>query len=148
MSTILSLSSPYRIAMDSDGFAFVTDASSTVIKLNLKHGSYRNFATIPNANLMGAAFDKDGTLIVCSESQNLIHYLGENGQLLKNLSVNSPRDIMIASNGIVYVLSTRLQRIFTISADYVAKLFAGSTAGFSNGNRLTATFREPRGYLV
>jgi outer membrane protein assembly factor BamB len=103
MSTILSLINPIRIANDSDGFAFVTDASSTVIKLNLKDGSYTNFVTIPNAKLVGAAFDKDGTLIVCSESQNLIYYLGKNGQLLKRLSVEFPRDIMIASNGIVYV---------------------------------------------
>jgi hypothetical protein len=101
MSTILSLNVPHRIAINSDGFAFVTAYSSTVIKLNLKVGSYANFATIPTAQLIGAAFDKDGTLIVCSESQNLIHYLGKNGKLLKSLPVNSPRDIMIASNGIV-----------------------------------------------
>jgi streptogramin lyase len=146
MSTILKIVSPWRIAIDSDGFAFVTDTSSTVIKLNLKDESYTNFTTIPNADLIGVAFDKDGTLLVCSESQNLIHYLGKNGELLKSLSVKSPRDIMIASDGIVYVSSTELHEIFTISADYVVKLFAGSTAGFSNGNRLTATFDGPRGY--
>jgi outer membrane protein assembly factor BamB len=147
MSTILSLFNPYRIAIDSDGFAFVTSFSTTVIKLNLKDGSYTNFATITNAQLVGAAFDKDGTLIVCSESENLIYYLGENGQLLKSLTVNSPRDIMIASNGIVYVSSIVSHQIFTISESYVVQIFAGgSTAGFSNGNRLTATFNGPRGY--
>jgi streptogramin lyase len=146
MSTILSLSSPYRIAMDSDGFAFVTASSTTVIKLNRNYGSYTNFATIPNGQLLGAAFDKDGTLIVCSGSQNFIHYLGKNGQLLKSLSVKSPRDIMIASNGIVYVSSSSIHQIFTISADYGVKRFAGSTAGYSNGDRLTATFDRPRGY--
>jgi outer membrane protein assembly factor BamB len=145
MSTLINVGSD-RIAIDSDGFAFVTAFSSTVIKLNLKDGSYTTFATIPNAELIGAAFDKDGTLIVCSETQNLIHYLGKNGQLLKRLSVNSPRDIMIASNGIVYVSSTRFHQIFTISADYVVKLFAGSKAGYSNGDRLTATFNQPKGY--
>jgi exosome complex RNA-binding protein Rrp4 len=76
----------------------------------------------------------------------LIHYLGKKGKLLKSVSVNKPRNIMIASNGIVYVSSTRSHQIFTISADYVVKLFAGSTAGFSKGNRLTATFNEPKGY--
>jgi streptogramin lyase len=146
MSTIITLFDPFRIAIDSDGFAFVTDTSSTVIKLNLKDGSYTNFATIPNAQIRAAAFDKDGTLIVSSEWQNLIHCLGKNGEWLKSLSVKSPRDIMIASDGIVYVSSTELNLIFTISADYVVKLFAGSTAGYSNGNRFTATFSAPKGY--
>jgi outer membrane protein assembly factor BamB len=118
---------PRRIAIGSDGFAFVTDFSSIVIKLNLKDGSYTNFATIPNGDLIGAGFDQYRTLIVCLESQNLIHYLGKNGQLLKSISVNSPRDIMIASNGIVYVSSTLIHQIFTISADYLVKQFAGST---------------------
>jgi hypothetical protein len=143
---IFNFFNPYRIASDSDGFAFVTADTSTVIKLNLKDGSYTIFATIPNARLQGAGFDKNGTLIVCSEWQNLIHYLGKNGTLLKSVSVNSPRDIMIASDGIVYVSSSLLHQIFTISADYVVKLFAGSTAGFSNGNRLTATFNQLTGY--
>jgi streptogramin lyase len=146
MSTILSLRLPHRIAIDSDGFAFVTSFSTTVIKLNLKDGSYTNFATIKNGDLGGVAFDKDGTLIVCSEQQNLIHYLGKNGQLLKNLSVEFPWDIMIASNGIVYVSSIVSHQIFSISADYVVKVFAGSASGFANGNRLTATFNGPRGY--
>jgi outer membrane protein assembly factor BamB len=144
MSTIIHVGFD-RIAIDSDGFAFMTTTSSAVTKLNLKDGSYTNFATIPNANLYGAAFDKDGTLIVCSDKENLVHYLAKNGQLLKSLSMNSPRDIMIASNGIVYVSSSLLHQIFTISADYVVKVFAGSTAGFSNGNILTATFNKPKG---
>jgi hypothetical protein len=73
----------------------------------------------------------------------LIHYLGENGQLAKSISVNSPHDTMVANNGIVYVSSIVSDQIFTISA----KIFAGgSTDGFSNGNRLTATFKGPRGY--
>jgi streptogramin lyase len=148
MSTILSINLPRRIAIGSDGFAYVTDTSSTVIKLNLKDGSYSNFATIANSQLVGAAFDKDGTLIVCSAPQNLIHYLGKNGQLLKSLYMDSPRDIMIASNGIVYVSSIAHQ-IFTISESYVVQIFAGGNmAGFSNGNRLTATFNGPRGYYV
>jgi streptogramin lyase len=147
MSTILSLSGPHRIVIDSDRFAYVTDTSSKVIKLNLKDGSYSNFATIANAQLVGAAFDKDGTLIVCSAPQNLIYYLGKNGQLLKSVSVSAPRDIMIASNGIVYVSSIVSNQIFTISESYVVTIFAGgSNAGFSNGNRLTATFNVPRGY--
>jgi outer membrane protein assembly factor BamB len=126
MSTILSINLPYRIAIDSDGFAFVTSFSTTVIKLNLKDGSYTNFATITNGYLVGAAFDKEGTLIVCSESQNLIYYLGKDGKLLKSVSVNAPCDIIIASNGIIYVSSRLLNQIFTISADYAVKVFAGS----------------------
>jgi exosome complex RNA-binding protein Rrp4 len=64
--------------------------------------------------------------------------------LLKILTVKAPRDIMIGSNGILYVSSEHL--IFTISTDYVVKPFAGSMAGFSDGNRLTHTFNEPRGH--
>jgi exosome complex RNA-binding protein Rrp4 len=144
MSTLLS-NKFNRIAIDSDGFAFVTALSSTVIKLNLKERSYTDFATIKDAKLMGAAFDKNGTLIVCSEPQNLIHYLGKNGQLLKRLSANSPYDIMIARNGIVYVSSIHSDQIYTISENYVVEIFAGgSTAGYSNGNRLTATFNQPK----
>jgi sugar lactone lactonase YvrE len=146
MSTIVSFSNAARIAIDSDGVAFVTYYAYNVIKVNLKDGSSTIFASIPNAFLMGAAFDKDGTLIVCSESQNLIYYLRKDGQLLKSVSVDSPSDIMIASNVIVYVSSRELHQIFTISADYVVKQFAGSTAGYSNGNILTATFNGPLGY--
>jgi streptogramin lyase len=142
-----NLLKPYRIAIDSDGFAFVTSYTSTVIKLNLKDGSYTNFATLPNAEpIAGAAFDKKGTLIVCSPKANLIYYLGKNGALLKSVSVNYPYDIMVASNGILYVSSTWSDQIFTISENYEVKRFAGSTHGFSNGDRLTAAFDQPKGY--
>jgi hypothetical protein len=79
----------------------------------------------------------------------LIHYVGLNGQLVKNVEVPSPRDIMVSTDGIVYVVSLVQNCIFKISGNDVVTLFAGSStgvSGFANGNRLNATFSGLRGH--
>jgi hypothetical protein len=78
----------------------------------------------------------------------LVSYYGKDGKVVTSVSVPSPRDIFVALDGTVYVACSKINKIYTISVNYIVKLFAGSNAGFVNGNLPIATFNGPRGYKV
>jgi exosome complex RNA-binding protein Rrp4 len=76
----------------------------------------------------------------------LVSYYGKDGKLVKSVFFRSPRDIFVALDGTVYVASAKYNSIYTISVDYIVTLFAGSSvSGFTDGNRLAATFNHPKG---
>jgi hypothetical protein len=165
MSTLFTLNSgsPYRIALDSDEVAYVTSLRSLnsvgyIVKINLFNPAITEttLATRPNGKhgmgksllIFGVAFNKNGTLLVCIEADKSIIYYTKDGSLLpkNNTLPNNPSDLVIAPDGIVYVSSIPNNAIYRIFTNNSFSLFAGGIApGNSDGERLSARFRGPRG---
>jgi streptogramin lyase len=105
----------------------------------------------------GVAAGPNGELYVCDTGNNLVRKIAADGQVTTVAGtrargqpvLGTPTGIVVDQSGVVYFSDTDGHRIFYLEPDGTAKIFAGSSQGFSdNSNPREANFNMPRGLAM
>lgn len=112
---------PFGIATDTQGNVYVTERDIHKIKKITPQGQVTTIAG------------------------STIGYLDGNANQAK---FDTPSDLVVDANGIIYVTDASNDKIRKITPQGVVSTYAGSTRGDLDGNALSAQFRVPRGIAV
>lgn len=161
------------VAVDSAGNIFVADQSNHKIRKITPAGIVSTFAGPTSGNLAGysdgtgaaAMFNypygltiaADDTLYVADSGNNRIRKItpagvvttiaGSTSGYLDDTGTaalfNSPLDVALGSNGVLYVADRGNRKIRAISTSGVVTTLAGSSNGYADGTGAAAMFRSP-----
>ena len=170
-----SFSSPSHISLDASGNFYVTDALSSIRKIN-PNGDVTIFAgssveldfangTGINARFnfaLGSAVDSSGNIYVADFSNHRIRKITPSGvvstfagsvqgfvdDIGNNAQFDGPTDIVVDASDNLYVVDFGNQRIRKITADGIVTTVAGSIKGYLDGTSNTAQFNNPTGISI
>ena len=171
-----SFSSPWGIAVDSEGTMYVGEFGGNRIRKITSAGVTSTFAGNGTAafldgtgtsarlnNPQAVALDRDRNVYVADTINyrirkitpaGVVTTLAGNGSATAvdgtgvGASFTSPQGVAVDINGFVYVADYGSHRIRKITPGGVVSTFAGTTQGFQNGSGTNARFNFPRGVTV
>lgn len=162
--TAAMFANPQGIATDLNGNVYIADSGNHRIRKMSPTGVVTTLAgsgvagytdgrgiTAQFRNPMGIAVDTNGFVYVADSDNNRVRKISPIGDvttLSAFLRVNRPLDVAVDNLFNVYVVDSNNHRIRKITSAGAVSTFAGSTAGFSNGNGTAAQFSSPRGITI
>lgn len=134
---------PVRIAVDSQGKVYATEASGNAVKIFDRNGKLLKKARVPRPT--GIAVSAAGLVYVGSEKNKSVEVYSADLVHLRRLTtehISRPSGIAVDADGLVYVTDTRKDRVLVYNSEGAIVRTIG-TSGSLNGQ-----FIRPKGITV
>lgn len=161
--TNATFTTPYGVAMDSDGNLYVADGGNNLIRMINKNGIVTTLAGSGAAGASdgpgtsatfnqptGVAVDASKNVFVADFKNNIIREVTPSGQVSTFATgFNNPYGLAIDGVGNIYVADMGNNQIKKITTGGIVSVFAGSgSIGSSDGVGTAASFSIPQGIAI